>query len=208
MSNVRLIEHPVIADRLATMRDEKTDSATFRRLLKEISIFLAYEMTRELPVKEVTVRTPVADAQVAAMDKPDITVIPILRAGLGMLDGFLDVLPQAKVRHLGMARDESSHKPVPYYSNLGETLSGSLVLMVDPMLATGGSAIDAVNSIKAAGAQEIMMANLLCAPAGIEAFTAAHPDVDIYTAAIDERLNENAFIVPGLGDAGDRIFNS
>ena len=208
MSEVHEIEHPLIASKLTRMRDERTPTGEFRSLLRQITMLMAFEATRDLPTEVVTVKTPVATAEKPALSCEPITLAPILRAGAGMVDGMLEVIPDASVGYIGMYRDEESLQPVEYLCKLPSDISASPVIVLDPMLATGGSAIDAVSTLKAHGATDLRMMNLVAAPAGIAAFQAAHPDVDIYVAAVDEGLNERAYIVPGLGDAGDRIFGT
>ncbi len=208
MGAVNVLSHPLILDKLATMRDKRTSCADFRRLLREITLLMGYEVTADLPTGTALIETPVATAEFPVLTGRAVTIVPILRAGLGMVEGLLELLPFASVGHLGMERDEATHKPSEYYSKLPRGAADSLVIVVDPMLATGGSAIDAVANLKERGCTDLRMVNLLAAPEGIAAFEEAHPDVDIFVAAIDERLNEQAYIVPGLGDAGDRIFST
>lgn len=208
MGAVNVLSHPLILDKLASMRDKGTSCADFRRLLHEITLLMGYEVTADLPTKTIAIETPVATAEFPVLADRALTIVPILRAGLGMVDGLLELLPFASVGHLGMERDEDTHLPSEYYSKMPRDARDSLVIVVDPMLATGGSAIDAVSNLKARGCTDLRMMNLLAAPEGIEAFGSAHPDVDIYVAAVDERLNDRAYIVPGLGDAGDRIFST
>ena len=203
---VHVIEHPLIAHNLTAMRDERTPPAIFRQRLREITLLMGFEVTRDLPLSTASVTTPVATAEFPVLASTAVTIVPILRAGLGMVDGFLELLPFASVGPIGMERDETTHKPREYYCKLPAGVQDSSVMVIDPMLATGGSAIDAVTSLKSHGCRDLRLVNLLAAPEGIDAFQAAHPDVDIYVTAIDEGLNENAYIVPGLGDAGDRIF--
>ena len=208
MSQVHPIDHPLIASKLTAMRRCDTSSAEFRRLLREITVLLGYEATRDLPVRLEPVATPMATAELPVLQDDPLVIVPILRAGIGMVDGMLDLLPMAQVGHIGLARDEATHLPQEYYCKLPFGVQGAQVIVVDPMLATGGSAIDAVASLKARGCQRIRMVNLLAAPEGLEAFGTAHPDVEVFVAAIDQGLDENAYILPGLGDAGDRIFGT
>lgn len=208
MSELHLVEHPIVVSNLTAMRSEETSSDEFRRRLRLITAFLGYEATRGLPLVPEEVQTPVAKALLPILASDRFAVVAILRAGIGMVDGMLDVLPSASVGFIGMERDETTHKPREYYFNVPEGFGDAPVFAVDPMLATGGSAIDAVDRLKAHGCKDITLISLLAAPDGIAAFQAAHPDVDIYTAAVEEGLNDKAYILPGLGDAGDRIFNS
>lgn len=208
MSDVHVIDHPLIADKLTAMRRPTASSAEFRMHLRALTTLMAYEATRDFNTKAVEFSTPVAPGTFHVLAEPAVIIVPILRAGIGMVDGMLDVLPQARVGHIGMARDEDTHQPSEYYCKLPEGIEEAPVIVVDPMLATGGSAIDAVDNLKDRGCRRIRMMNLVAAPEGIAAFQKAHPDVDIYVAAVDECLNEHAYIVPGLGDAGDRIFGT
>lgn len=208
MGAVNVLSHPLILDKLSIMRDKRTSCADFRRLLREITLLMGYEVTADLPTRPALIETPVATAEFPVLASRAVTIVPILRAGLGMVEGLLELLPFASVGHLGMERDEVTHEPSEYYSKLPRQAADSLVIVVDPMLATGGSAIDAVANLKQHGCTDLRMLNLLAAPEGIAAFGEAHPDVDIFVAAIDERLNGQAYIVPGLGDAGDRIFST
>ncbi len=208
MGAVNVLSHPLILDKLSTMRDKRTSCADFRRLLREITLLMGYEVTADLPTRPTLIETPVATAEFPVLASRAVTIVPILRAGLGMVEGLLELLPFASVGHLGMERDEVTHEPSEYYSKLPRGAADSLVIVVDPMLATGGSAIDAVANLKEHGCTDLRLVNLLAAPEGIAAFGEAHPDVDIFVAAIDERLNGQAYIVPGLGDAGDRIFST
>lgn len=203
-----LVDHPLVQHKLSLMRDARTPSPEFRRLLREISLLLAYEGARDLPLRLQTVATPLTDMQAPMLDGPDPVVVSILRAGNGLLDGVLDVIPTAKVGFVGLYRDEATLKPVQYYCKLPSDLAGRLVIAVDPMLATGNSSAAAVDLLKAAGATNICLICLLAAPEGIACMAAAHPDVRIITAAVDSHLNERGYIVPGLGDAGDRIFGT
>lgn len=208
MSEVHEMNHPLIAAKLTRMRDESTPTGEFRTLLHQITTLMAFEATRDLPTKQETVKTPVATASFPTLACGRVTLAPILRAGVGMVEGMLAVLPEASVGYIGMYRDEESLQPVEYLCKLPADIADDVVIVLDPMLATGGSATDAVTTLKARGATNIRMMNLVAAPEGIAAFQKAHPDVDIYVAAIDEGLNSRAYIVPGLGDAGDRIFGT
>ena len=208
MSNVYELKHPLIQHKLSILRSKKTGVKEFRELVSEISGLMCYEATRNLPVEEVMVQTPVATAKCYKLAGKKLAIIPILRAGLGMVDAMLDLIPSAKVGHIGLYRDPETHQPVEYYCKLPEDIGKRQVFVVDPMLATGGSAIAAIDFLKKHGCKQIIMMNVIGCPEGVKAVQDAHPDVDIYVAAIDEKLNEHAYIVPGLGDAGDRIFGT
>ena len=208
MSNVYELKHPLIQHKLSILRSKKTGVKEFRELVSEISGLMCYEATRNLPVEEVMVQTPVAQAKCYKLAGKKLAIIPILRAGLGMVDAMLDLIPSAKVGHIGLYRDPETHMPVEYYCKLPEDIGKRQVFVVDPMLATGGSAIAAIDFLKQHGCKQIIMMNIIGCPEGVKAVQDAHPDVDIYVAAIDEKLNEHAYIVPGLGDAGDRIFGT
>ena len=206
--NLNLISHPLIQHKLTYMRSEETTTDNFRRLLREISQMLAYEVTRDLPTELVTIKTPLATTESPAISGKKLCLVSILRAGNGMLDGMLDVLPAARVGHIGLYRDPETLEPVEYYFKVPEDISERLVIVVDPMLATGNSAIAALNRLKETGAGAIKYVCLLAAPEGVAALGAAHPDVPITTTAIDEYLNDHGYIIPGLGDAGDRMFGT
>ncbi|MBR3563797.1 MAG: uracil phosphoribosyltransferase [Clostridia bacterium] len=208
MGEVILIDHPMIQHKLTLMRKEETSSKDFRELLEEIAMFMAYEVTRDLPLMPIRIKTPICETEQNIIEGKALVIVPILRAGLGMVSGLHRLVPAAKVGHIGLYRDPKTHKPVEYYCKLPEGISEREVILVDPMLATGGSAVDAITLIKQKGGVNIKFMCLVAAPEGIKAVQDAHPDVNIYTAAIDECLNENAYIVPGLGDAGDRIFGT
>ena len=208
MGVVHELNHPLIHHKLAILRNRKTGVKEFRELVGEISGLMCYEATRNLPVEEVMVQTPVAKAKCYKLAGKKLAIIPILRAGLGMVDNMLDLIPSAKVGHIGLYRDPETHMPVEYYCKLPEDIGNRQVFVVDPMLATGGSAIAAIDFLKKHGCRNIIMMNIIGCPEGVKAVQEAHPDVDIYVAAIDEKLNEHAYIVPGLGDAGDRIFGT
>ena len=208
MSNVYELKHPLIQHKLSILRSKKTGVKEFRELVSEISGLMCYEATRNLPVEEVMVQTPVATAKCYKLAGKKLAIIPILRAGLGMVDAMLDLIPSAKVGHIGLYRDPETHQPVEYYCKLPEDIGKRQVFVVDPMLATGGSAIAAIDFLKQHGCKQIIMMNIIGCPEGVKAVQDAHPDVDIYVASIDEKLNEHAYIVPGLGDAGDRIFGT
>lgn len=204
---VTLIEHPVIKRDLTILRDVSTKTAEFRAALKRIAVILAYHALKDLPIKTFQVETPIKETTGYDINQ-DIIVVPILRAGLGLSDALLRFIPDAKVGHLGMYRDEETHEPVDYYSSIPDGVENAMVLVVDPMLATGGSADDALHFLKKNGAQDLRFISLICAPEGLQKLNKNHPDVHTITAAIDERLNDDAFIVPGLGDAGDRYFGT
>ena len=208
MSTVHVLDHPLIQHKLAILRSKKTSVKEFRELIGEISGLMCYEATRNLPTMEVEVETPVAKAKCRRLAGKKLAIIPILRAGLGMVDAMVSLIPSAKIGHIGLYRDPETHKPVEYYCKLPEDIGNRQVFVVDPMLATGGSAVAAVNFLKEHGCKNIIMMNIIGAPEGVKVFQEAHPDVDIYMAALDEKLNEHAYIVPGLGDAGDRIFGT
>lgn len=208
MANVHVLDHPLIQHKLAILRNKKTSVKEFRELVGEIAGLMCYEATRNLPTREVEVQTPVATAKCRMLSGKKLAIVPVLRAGLGMVDNMVELIPSAKIGHIGLYRDPETHKPVEYYCKLPEDISNRVVYVVDPMLATGGSAVDAISSLKKRGCNNIRLVNLVAAPQGIEAVRAAHPDVDIYVATVDEGLNEDAYIIPGLGDAGDRIFGT
>lgn len=208
MENLHVIRHPLIESKLARMRDKDTSSQEFRSLLKGITLLMGYEVTRDFPTKLTEVETPICSSEFPVLCNDFITVVPILRAGLGMVDGFLELMPFAHVGHIGLVRDETTHLPHEYYCKMPESVEESSVIVVDPMLATGGSAVDAIDNLKSRGCKDIRLVNIVAAPQGVRAMQEAHPDVDVYVAALDEGLNENAYIVPGLGDAGDRIFGT
>ncbi len=208
MSKLYVVDHPLIAHKLSMMRRTDTSTKDFRDLAEEISLLMAYEVTRDLPLHEIDIETPICKTKGYEISGRSIAVVPILRAGLGMVNGILTLVPNAKVGHIGLYRDPETHQPVEYYCKLPADATERRIIVVDPMLATGGSAIAAVQFIKDRGCKDIKLVNLIAAPEGVEAFQKAHPDVDIYVAALDEKLNEHAYIVPGLGDAGDRIFGT
>ncbi|MBQ1384599.1 MAG: uracil phosphoribosyltransferase [Firmicutes bacterium] len=208
MSKVYVFDHPLIQHKVTIMRMKETGTKEFKELAKEVITLMTYEATRDLPLKEVEIETPMCRTTQKMLAGEDIAIIPILRAGLGFVDGMLACVPNAKVGHIGLYRDPDTHMPVEYYCKLPTDIEKRKIFVVDPMLATGGSAVDAINSIKLRGGKDIVFMCLIAAPEGIEKLSQAHPDVDIYIAAKDERLNENAYILPGLGDAGDRLFGT
>jgi uracil phosphoribosyltransferase len=208
MANVHVLDHPLIQHKLTFVRDKETGSKEFRELVEELAMLMAYEVTRDLPLEEFEVETPVAMASAHVISGKKMGIIPILRAGLGMVNGMLRLVPAAKVGHIGLYRDPKTLQPVEYYAKLPTDIAERDLIVVDPMLATGGSAIAAINYLKEQGADRIRFVCLIAAPEGMQALQAAHPDIDIYTAAIDQCLNEHAYIVPGLGDAGDRLFGT
>lgn len=208
MSKVVVFDHPLIAHKISIMRDKNTTNKDFRELLEEIAMLMTYEVTRDLPLVDKEIETPICKTTQKVLGGRQIGVVPILRAGLGMVGGVLKLVPAAKVGHIGCYRDEATAKPVKYYCKLPIDVEQREVIVVDPMLATGGSAIMAIDFIKEAGVKNIKFMCLIASPEGIDALQKAHPDVDIYCACKDERLNENKYIVPGLGDAGDRIFGT
>ena len=208
MGKLLVFDHPLIQHKVTLMRKKETNNKEFKELAKEVVTLMGYEATRDLPLKEVEIETPICKTKQNMLEGEDIAIIPILRAGLGFVDGMLALYPNAKVGHIGLYRDPSTHLPVEYYCKLPTDIEKRTIFVVDPMLATGGSAIDAINSIKQRGGKNIKFMCLIAAPEGIKALQEAHPDVDIYIAQEDERLNENAYIVPGLGDAGDRLFGT
>lgn len=209
MSELHVINHPLIQHKLTHMRKTETGPKDFRQLLKEISMLMGYEVTRDLPLEDIEIETPIQKMTAKVISGKKIAIVPILRAGLGMVDGLLDLVPVAKVGHIGLYRDPDTHLPVEYYCKLPSDIEDRMVILVDPMLATGGSAIDAIKLLRQHGCRgTIRMMCLVAAPEGVAKFKEECPDVDIYTAALDERLNEHAYIVPGLGDAGDRIFGT
>ena len=208
MSTFHLVDHPLIQHKLTIMRDKNTPSKDFRQLLDEIAMLMGYEVTRNLPLEDVEVETPICKATLKRLSGKKLAIVPILRAGLGMVDGLLRLVPSARVGHIGLYRDPDTHNPVEYYCKLPADISKRLVIVVDPMLATGGSASDAIRMLKNKGCTSIRLMCLVAAPEGVKKVQEDHPDVDIYSASLDEKLNDHAYIVPGLGDAGDRLFGT
>ncbi|MDO5457542.1 MAG: uracil phosphoribosyltransferase [Atopococcus tabaci] len=208
MENVTVLDHPLIQHKLTIIRDKNTGTKSFREVVDEIARLMAYEITRDMPLEDVEVETPVAKAMMKQISGKKVALIPILRAGLGMVDGMLDLIPAAKVGHVGLYRDPETLEAVEYFVKLPSDISERQLLVLDPMLATGASAIAAIDALKKRGADSLKFVCLVAAPEGVEALRKAHPDVDIYLAALDEKLDESAYIVPGLGDAGDRLFGT
>ena len=208
MAKVVVIDHPLVQHKITLLRDKNTGTSQFRSLVQEIATLLAYEATRDLTLEETTVETPIAVTKAKVLSGKKLGIVPILRAGLGMVDGMMSLIPAAKVGHIGLYRDPETLSPVDYYCKLPTDVSERDMIIVDPMLATGGSAIAGIDVLKRAGCKSIKLVNLLAAPEGIEAVQKAHPDVDIIVACVDECLNDHGYIVPGLGDAGDRLFGT
>ena len=208
MAKVTVIDHPLVHHKLSILRNKETPVKEFRELVGEIAGLMCYEATRNLPMEEILVETPITTAKCKQLAGKKMAIVPILRAGLGMVDNMVALIPSAKIGHIGLYRDPETHKPVEYYCKLPDDIGNRHVFVVDPMLATGGSAIAAINFLKEHGCKTITMMNVIGCPEGVKAVTEAHPDVDLYLAALDEKLNEHDYIVPGLGDAGDRIFGT
>ncbi len=208
VGKVYVFDHPLIQHKLTLIRDKNTGTKEFRELVDEIATLMAFEITRDLPLEEVEVETPVSKATSKVLSGKKLGIVPILRAGLGMVDGILKLIPAAKVGHVGLYRDPETLKPVEYYVKLPSDVAEREFIVVDPMLATGGSAVEAIHSLKKRGAKNIRFMCLVAAPEGVETMQQEHPDVDIYIAALDEKLNDHGYIVPGLGDAGDRLFGT
>lgn len=208
MGNVNIINHPLVKHKITLMRDEKTGTREFRILVEEVAMLMGYEAMRDLPTEDVEVKTPITTRKLPMLCGKKLAIVPILRAGLGMVSGLLALVPSAKVGHIGLYRDEVTHEPHEYYCKLPDRINERLVIVCDPMLATGGSAIQAVDFLKDKGCKNIKFMCTIAAPEGLDALRTAHPDIDIYVGNLDEKLNEDAYIVPGLGDAGDRIFGT
>ncbi|MDZ7834503.1 MAG: uracil phosphoribosyltransferase [Alkalibacterium sp.] len=208
MGNFQVIDHPLIQHKLTIIRDKNTGTKYFREVVNEIARLLAYEVSREMPLQDIEIETPLVKTVQKQLAGKKVVIVPILRAGLGMVDGMLDLIPAAKVGHVGMYRDHDTMEPVEYFIKMPSDLSERQMLVVDPMLATGGSAVAAIDALKKRGATNIKFVCLVAAPEGVKVLQEAHPDVDIYTASLDERLNEKGYILPGLGDAGDRLFGT
>ena len=209
MGKVQVLEHPLLQHKLSILRDKNTGVKEFREIVGEIAALMCYEATRNLPTEEIEIETPVATAKVKVLAGKKLAIVPILRAGLGMVDNMISLIPSAKVGHIGLFRDPETHEPVKYYCKMPTDISERQVFIVDPMLATGGSAIAAIEILKSEyGCKSITLMDIIAAPEGIKAVSEAHPDIDIIVTAVDEKLNENAYIVPGLGDCGDRIFGT
>lgn len=206
--NITIFDHPLIQHKLSILRNKKTSSKDFRALIHEISMLMCYEVTRDLPLEDIEIETPICKTTAKHISGKKLAIVPILRAGLGMVEAISSLIPSARIGHIGLYRDEKTLKPVEYYCKLPKDIGERDVIVVDPMLATGGSAIDAVSQIKLRKPRSIRFMGIIAAPEGIEAFSKAHPDVHVYCAALDEKLNEIGYIVPGLGDAGDRIFGT
>ena len=208
MAEVHILDHPLIQHKVSILRDKNTGVKEFREVVGEIAALMCYEATRDLPLEDITIETPIATGTFKRLSGKKLAIVPILRAGLGMVDTIIDLIPSAKVGHIGLYRDPVTHNPVEYYCKMPPDISEREVLIVDPMLATGGSASAAITFLKGYGCKNIKLMNIIGCPEGIKAVTEEHPDVELYVAAVDEKLNENKYIVPGLGDAGDRIFGT
>lgn len=208
MGSVNIINHPLVKHKISLMRNEETGTREFRILVEEVAMLMGYEAMRDLPTEYVEIKTPITTRKLPMLTGKKLAIVPILRAGLGMVSGLLALVPSAKVGHIGLYRDEVTHEPHEYYCKLPESINERLVIICDPMLATGGSAVQAVDFLKEKGCKNIKFMCIIAAPEGLDALRAAHPDIDIYVGNLDEKLNEDAYIVPGLGDAGDRIFGT
>ncbi|MFJ7952354.1 uracil phosphoribosyltransferase [Lysinibacillus sp. NPDC096418] len=208
MSKVYVFDHPLIQHKLTYIRDKNTGTKEFRELVDEVATLMAFEITRDMPLEEIEIETPVTTAKTKVLSGKKLAIVPILRAGIGMVDGVLKLIPAAKVGHIGLYRDPATLKPVEYYAKLPADVEERDFIIVDPMLATGGSAVEAINSLKKRGAKNIKFMCLIAAPEGVKVIQDEHPDVDIYIAALDEKLDDHGYIVPGLGDAGDRLFGT
>lgn len=208
MGKFQVMDHPLIQHKLTMIRDKNCGTKVFREVVNEIAMLMAYEVSRDMPLEDLVIETPIEESTQKTLSGKKVAIIPILRAGLGMVDGILELIPAAKVGHIGMYRDEETLEPHEYFVKLPEDIDERQLFIVDPMLATGGSAIMAIDALKKRGASNMKFVCLVAAPEGVKALQDAHPDVDIYTANLDERLNEHGYIVPGLGDAGDRLFGT
>ncbi|MCD8344805.1 MAG: uracil phosphoribosyltransferase [Oscillospiraceae bacterium] len=208
MANITIFDHPLIKHKITLLRDKSTGTKDFRTLIEEIAMLMGYEALRDLPLEEIEVETPICTTKAPVVSGKKLAVVPILRAGLGMVSGILVLVPSAKVGHIGMYRDEVTHIPHEYYCKLPGNIGDRTIIVLDPMLATGGSAVDAINLIKERGGKHIKFMSIIAAPEGLKALSEAHPDVEIYCGNLDEKLNDDCYIVPGLGDAGDRIFGT
>ena len=208
MEKVHILDHPLLQHKLSILRDERTGSKEFREVVSEIATLMCYEATRDLPLEEVKIKTPITTAKFKTLAGKKLAIVPVLRAGLGMVDGILELLPAAKVGHIGLYRDPDTLEPVEYYCKMPNDIAERDIIILDPMLATGGSASAAIQFIKNYDVKHIKLMNIIAAPEGIERVHKDHPDVEIYVAAVDEKLNDHGYIVPGLGDAGDRIFGT
>lgn len=208
MGSVNIINHPLVKHKISLMRNEETGTREFRILVEEVAMLMGYEAMRDLPTEDVEIKTPITTRKLPMLTGKKLAIVPILRAGLGMVSGLLALVPSAKVGHIGLYRDEVTHEPHEYYCKLPESINERLVILCDPMLATGGSAVQSVDFLKEKGCKNIKFMCIIAAPEGLDALRAAHPDIDIYVGNLDEKLNEDAYIVPGLGDAGDRIFGT
>ena len=208
MGKFQVIDHPLIQHKLTIIRDKDCGTKVFREVVDEIAMLMAYEVSRDMPLEDIVIETPITETTQKTLSGKKVAIIPILRAGIGMVDGILELIPAAKVGHIGLYRDEETFEPYEYFVKLPEDIDARQLFVVDPMLATGGSAIMAIDALKERGASNIKFVCLVAAPEGVKALQEAHPDIDIYTAALDEKLNEHGYIVPGLGDAGDRLFGT
>ncbi len=208
MNKVTIFEHPLIIHKISLMRDVNTGTKDFRTLTEEVAMLMGYEAMRDFPLEDVEIETPIQKATLQRIEGKKVAIVPILRAGLGMVNGILDLVPSAKIGHIGLYRDPVTHVPHEYYCKLPENLDERAVIVLDPMLATGGSAVDAINLIKEKGGKQIKFMCIIAAPEGLETLQKAHPDIEIYIGQLDEKLNDHCYIVPGLGDAGDRIFGT
>lgn len=208
MDNVKIVSHPLIQHKLTMLRDKNTSSKDFRELVKEIALLMAYEVTRDLPLSDIEIETPLVKTTGKVLAGEDIAIVPVLRAGLGMVEGMIDLIPNAKIGHIGLYRNEETLQPVEYYCKLPKDIDKRTVIITEPMLSTGGSMNGAISLLKRYGAKKIKSIHLVCAPKGIEKVLSEHPDIEIYTASVDEKYDEAGYIVPGLGDAGDRMFGT